>query len=79
MKPCLKTFILKVCQNFDFLTEKSKFKFSPTHILSSFRLLRILSKKYPAASVRGMGGLRRPRGEAEKIEETFLKIAFFGP
>ena len=79
MKPCSKTFTLKVCQNFDFLTEKSKFKFRPTHILSSSRLLRILSKKYPAASARGMGGSRRPRGEAEKIKETFLKIAFFWP
>ena len=26
-----------------------------------------------------MGGSRRPRGEAEKMEETFLKIAFFWP
>ena len=43
---------------------------------------KILSKKankYPAASVRGMGGPAKPRGEAEKMKETFLKLSFFGP
>ena len=29
---------------------------------------------YPAASVRGMGGSRRPRGEVKKIKETFFKL-----
>ena len=43
-------------------------------MLPIFGLLGILPKKYPAASVRGIG---KPRGEVEKIKINFWKMMFF--
>ena len=75
-----KNFYLKVCQNFDFLTEKkSKFKFSLNSYSFKFQALKNSIKKVPCSLGLRHGRLKETAWRGRKNKENFFENCFFRP
>ena len=75
-KYCSKSFVSKVFRKKKYV-QKINLNFVLLKFSPFFGLSGILPKKYPAASVRGIRGWGKRRGEAEKIIIFFWKMTFF--
>ena len=79
MKPCLKTFILKVWQNFDFLTEKKQILILSNSYSFKFQALKNSIKKVPCSLGSRHGRLKEAAWRGWKNKGNFFENCFFQP